>query len=479
MRILRGIPILFLFMLSLATNAQVAYERIYSGSGQEKAKGVVQLPDSSFVIVGSSTSLSSNLSDVLLLKIKRNGDVLWSKTYGGNQNDNGEDIILTQNGDIAIVGHTNSSGNGAYDVYFLIVDTDGNVLSEHTFGGSNWDFGYALTETSDNNFAITGESYSNLNGKNDAFIIKTSTLGDTIWNVSYGDTETQIAYSIVETSHNDLVICGEYEVNDDPEAFVASFQADGTFKWDTIIASDSVTILNDMKLTFDDELFAAGVKYFPGNNMQSWYVRVDTSGNVMVENQSGGADDDYTQSIAFYPKDSTFIQLGGTKSYGQLDGYDDFIYYNYNRFGLDYIGNCTLTAGFDFDDTPGEVIITKDTSVFVVGTTKNSALGYDGIYVIKSFPDCSSTGTPIESDVVDVKELQLEVNIYPNPFFNELNVISNEIIEKVEIFTLSGQKVLSEAINSFNFNLTLNLDSGIYVLNLQTRNGSVSKMISR
>src|SRR6056297_310125 len=80
------------------------------------------------------------------------GEIIWEKTFGGEENDQGYCMIETDDGGYAITGSTESKGNGKQDLWVLKLDRDGELQWEKTFGGEENDQGYCMIETDNNHF---------------------------------------------------------------------------------------------------------------------------------------------------------------------------------------------------------------------------------------------------------------------------------------------------------------------------------------
>ncbi|WP_299668510.1 hypothetical protein [uncultured Polaribacter sp.] len=207
------------------------WSKFFGGSFTDIPLGVVETQDNSFVIAGSSDSNDFNIKnnngayDFWLTKISSRGNLIWEKSFGGSQIDEARAITTTNDGNFIVVGDTRSSdknvaiNNGAADVWILKISTEGNLLWEKTFGGTNFDAARAVSKTQDNGFIIAGSSRSLDNGfenkgQNDALILKIDANGNLLWQKTIGGSEIDFLYDVVELNNNTIIAVGESSSSD-------------------------------------------------------------------------------------------------------------------------------------------------------------------------------------------------------------------------------------------------------------------------
>ena len=122
------------------------------------------------LILAILSVLVSNLYAGVKLSVAKTK--VWQKTYGGSDHDVAEAIISTEDGGFIVAGWTKSFGNGKSDVYLIRIDKDGNKVWQKTYGGSNHDVAEAIIPTEDGGFIVAGYTASFGNGGRDVYLIK-------------------------------------------------------------------------------------------------------------------------------------------------------------------------------------------------------------------------------------------------------------------------------------------------------------------
>jgi len=145
------------------------WDRTYGGAKIDSARAIALTKDGGALLAGSSESKGAGGNDMYLVRVDKDGNQLWDKTYGGVGPDVAHAIVSTKDGGALIAGYTTSKGNGNFNVYLVRVDKDGNQLWD--YGGDDLDWADAITMTKDGGALLAGITSSKGAGGSDMYLI--------------------------------------------------------------------------------------------------------------------------------------------------------------------------------------------------------------------------------------------------------------------------------------------------------------------
>lgn len=163
------------YLVRLDDQGNRAWHNVYGWKRHETIQKMIVTRDGNLVFVGTTESFRNKMNDVYVAKVNGKGERIWHHTFGGRADDEGFDIKETDDG-FVVVGYTESSGNGGSDIYLLKLDRQGERLWQRTYGSDDDDIGRAVTVLPDG-YAIAGTIETG-NSDTDMYLLKVDKDGN-------------------------------------------------------------------------------------------------------------------------------------------------------------------------------------------------------------------------------------------------------------------------------------------------------------
>jgi hypothetical protein len=280
------------------------WTRTYGGAGDEKARSIQQTSDSGFIFVGRTSSFGAGEDDIYLVRTDQYGNTLWTRAYGGEETDYGMSVQQTADEGYIIVGTTLSFGAGSGDIYLIRTDSLGDSLWTRTYGGAGSEAGYSVQQISNRGYIITGRTASFSSFGIDAYVIRTDGLGDTIWTRHWGDNNYDMGKCVILAAENTFVIAGVTVLphNNFANILLMKTNLTGDMLWTKDYGQGAIEEWgSSVCMAFDGSYVIAGEKWC-GNGIYVVKTEPDTKdkvNDVAVEEEDSGAPFDYLGATIF------------------------------------------------------------------------------------------------------------------------------------------------------------------------------------
>lgn len=341
------------WIIKLNEYGSIIWEKTYGGSYYDWVNSVQQTTDGGFIVVGTTRSIDGDVNgnhgynDYWILKLDEYGDTLWTRCYGGSLNDQVSAVQQTTDGGYILTGSTRSidgdvnGNNGLDDFWILKLDEFGEILWSKTYGGSNNDYGKSVEQTADGKYMVLGTTTSNDGdvssplGETDYWILKLDEFGDILWARCYGGTNDDYASSIQQVLDGGYVVlgysksdnCHLNENNGETDYWILKLNELGNTQWSKSYGGSDTESAFSMHQTTDDGFIVAG--YTKSNDLDvngnhgywdSWILELDMFGDTIWTRCYGGLELDKSIAV-IQSNDGGFVIAGETKSNdGDIEG---------------------------------------------------------------------------------------------------------------------------------------------------------------
>jgi hypothetical protein len=208
----------------------IEWQRTYGGfDGDETSYCIETTDDGGYIFTGETTSSDGDITEALgntdawVVKLNNFGEIQWQRTLGGFASDRSWDVKQDNNGSFFVVGYWGSGDiipnwHGLYDYWITKLDANGNIVWSKVFGGTKDDWARTIGFFSNGDMVIAGATRSvdgdvtQNDGIQDIWLVGIDSSGSMLWEKSIGGNGPEIAFDLLITSEQDVVLTGESSI---------------------------------------------------------------------------------------------------------------------------------------------------------------------------------------------------------------------------------------------------------------------------
>jgi len=438
----------------------IIWEKCYGGSKADFPKKIIRINDTEFFIFGLTWSTDGDVqsgnhgySDIWVLRLNINGDILWEKTYGCIGIDDARDMILTPDGGFVMIDRIGIGGGdvtnfyGIGDCWMAKCDSLGNIEWEKTLGNDGLDNCMSLIINSAGNIMMIGaaqwhgglvECYPDGEWA-DVWIVELDMQGNILAQYCYGGSHYDLGYMIIEL--------------DDGYAFVASTHSN----------DGDVSGLHDPSGYYGD----------------IWVVRLNQQMEIVWQKCIGGYDFDDPNYIT-QTEDGGFVVIGTTRSNnGDVSGNPSWP----GTYGAIWVVKLDVQGNIEWQKVYGgwgserlenpHTILKKSDYNYVIAASTTFSPSHDvqcGTFSANRNAWIFEIALPDTVNVITTAASAREIKIYPNPAKNlvQFEVQSSRFkVGELLMFDVFGRQVARKEITSEQSILDVSgLPGGVYFYRL-------------
>lgn len=526
----KSLHIIILFVLAYAiksASAQEMFQKTISivNGGYSVGETIVENDDGTFFISGYAQRAIAPQSnfDFFLVKMDSTGNILWGKTYGGQNAEVIGEMKKLSNGSLLIAGGSKSYIDTVdRDMYVINVDTGGNLIWSKTFYDSNFGVIIDIEQGKNGDIILVG-AINNLFGADsaNAVLVCLDIDGSTKWIKEYDIGYNEIFCEIVSTEDFGFNITGH--ISSDiilfDDVFVMKIDSSGNQVWGKVYGSpDSVRLLNSgihMLVDQDDNVLISAFTKDYGTQIGRDFLLLkhDANGNLLWANRYGGLlPGDHEVHEMLVALDGNYLvdwtntlnlvnssdgSMIWSKNYSVIPGFPRSLIIKKDKgiastgyasngptaglvtyFNVDSIGNQCFTGNFNLPYA--SVTVGNANISFQVNSI---TLTEDTGCTVTSINPTDSTYCFTATSVGAISEEYNKIKVYPNPANELLYIDVSNLLQlegtSVQIFDITGKLIFEEEINANEKNTQLNISGfsqGLYILSVTT---TTEKQVSK
>ncbi len=405
------------------TKGELVWSKTFGGTLNEYMTSIVNTNDGGFIVLGYTESndgdivKSNSMIDIWLSKYNSSGNLVWSKTIGGSNNDYGTSIIPTTDGNFVISGYTASNDGdvpnniGMHDFYVCKINNNGDVLWSKNYGFMSHDHAHKIIQTKDGGFFVGGYAdYSGIQGTpgdgnhgeghtlkgynssakhgvGEYLGIRLDANGNFMWYRYFGGTQNDRINDIVESNDGGFVLVGysesvDFDITNNKGSYdywILKLDSSGHLHWKKNYGGSGIDQAMGVSKTDNNSYMIVGRSNSTDGditknigNFDAWVIHINDHGQLLWEKSFGSTEFDAANTIKKL-KDGSFGIVGSTR--GMINGNSNKGENDYWIFEIDNRPNTSIhwqkTVGGDQIDIANDFIQTED-GFIVIGDSQSS-----------------------------------------------------------------------------------------------------------
>lgn len=300
--------------------ASITWERVYGGKGREALHAMRDTADGGSILAGETIADGAEAGDIWVVKLNRLGNIEWQKSYGGPNADVASAIDVTADGGYIVAGQTRPAGAGEADAVVMKLDAEGDLVWSRTYGGLAFDTATAVRAVGDDGFIVAGNTASFGRGGIDAWLLRLGLDGRLQWQMTYGGGLDDRFAAVSVRPGGGYVLAGETASfgAGNADAWFVEVDAMGGLVQQQAFGGAEEDRFAGVQATADGGCVAVGSTTSEATGSDMLVIRLNATGEVVWQRAYGTADQE--KATAVVALDGSFAVTGLTgAAYGTAD----------------------------------------------------------------------------------------------------------------------------------------------------------------
>ncbi len=518
--------IALLTLVSLGAKAQITFQKAFGGAAMDIGKSVRQTFDNGYIIAGTTTSFGSGGRDILVIKTNEMGDTSWTRTFGGDiDNEYGFCVQQTKDSGYIISGVASSFADVGGDMYLIKLNAVGDTMWTRTYGDIGYEWGAYVQQTADDGYVIIGQTPAFGAGDFDAYLIKTDVIGNISWTKTYGGSGIEIGSAVQQTTDGGYILTGQIDSYGAGagDFYLIKTDSSGNVNWSKAYGIPGAEAGVTVAQTTDGGYIIGGTSENTlgplGPDM--CLIKTDAVGDIIWTKLYGGPMIDECYEV-IQTTDGGYVMCGKSFSFSTSSDYDVYVVKTNDQGVVQWSKTYGSSASSSSNEIGNSIDQTIDGGFIITGESLfGFGIGMKNVYLIKTdslgnsgcnqgnpatatsiflpqtiaTPTLTSTGGTISypSTIVNSGGTQTnlcsavtviaenyspdKINVYPNPLSTNITLEFN--LEDTDNILISIQDDLGRTVktlatnyldqgkNSMTIDLS-ELNTGIYFCRIET-----------
>jgi len=342
-------------------------------------------------VTATSTS-DPSMSDTITLTVDPPGLLRWTRQFGTSEEDFATGVATDADGNVYAVGATFGDLEGAnagfFDAFVRSYRDDGTLRWTRQFGTTSDGRATGVATDASGNVYVVGYTFLALEGESaggvDAFVRSFDRDGTVRWTRQFGTNATDEALGVATDASGNVYVVGrtlgvlEGDGFGGVDAFVRSFDGDGTVRWTRQFGTNATDEALGVATDASGNVYVAGytggaLEGDSAGGFDAFVRSFDGDGTVRWTRQFGTSGGDSASGVATDASGNVYVagRTGGALEGPNAGFFDAFV----RSFAGDGTVRWTRQFGTSSDDSASGVATDASGNVYVAGSTGGALEG--------------------------------------------------------------------------------------------------------
>ena len=360
-------------------NPTLIFSNTYGTDQNEKGMDLILCPDGGYLLIATSKHKDTRDMDAWVVKTDSVGVKEWEKRIDREQTDEVNAAVLSNDNHLYLSGKI---GNSEYSkVWIIKLTLTGEIIWERTIYDTGFNWANDVIWINDH-IIVTGYFSNNIENSTDkfgTFLMGINVDGKIIWEKKYSDNYLRISRSFKPLKSGGVIMTGSIRSNDadDSNCWVAALSTEGEIIWENQFGGPGEDIGHDISPTLDGGYIITGMtKSIVENISDLWLIKTDKLGIEEWTRTFHESGYHWGNSVVAM-KTGEYLISG----YTQIDMFSDLIYFQTDKDGVILWKEVIGGAKFDFARVMHP---TTDGGNIILGTTCSYGAGLCDVWLVKT-----------------------------------------------------------------------------------------------
>lgn len=292
------------------------YEKKFGGPKDDFGQAILQTKDHGYIEVGSTNGIQGddNDVDIFIVRTDVDGTVVWTRRYDEGFIEQAEDVIQTSDGNYLVAGFRQATAISAEQTYLVKISRQGDILFSRSYGEEGLDErGRQITRLAGEGYLITGYRKQAGSSRNDVLVTKVNENGDKLWSSVVGGSFSSEGFGTIVNPDGSFIVGANAQSSNNALSDVAlhGLDASGEVQWSKYYGTDNKSEqLKKIIRTQDDHLVFVGST---DNSNKALIAKANLNGDTLWYHEiDAGPLDDILNSVIEEDGGENLVAVGQT-----------------------------------------------------------------------------------------------------------------------------------------------------------------------